>query len=108
MEATAGHESMTESDYLVRIRLLRAEVGQLRRQTDLNGTGATIHQLRNHVGAAEGALRMGEARLRQDTPQDLELLLDLARLSLRDGRALIARLQQGRFTKNHRTIHDGD
>ncbi len=39
---------MTESDYLIRIRLLRAEVGQLRQQTDLNGSGASIHQLRNH------------------------------------------------------------
>ena len=87
----------SDADQFTRTRVLQAGLRQLRRDGDLFGTSATIHNLRNDIVTVQGALGLVEARLRQGHADELEMLLDLAETRLREGRALIARTLQVRF-----------
>jgi len=79
------------SEQYARAMLLAGSVRQLRRQTDTLGAADAIHQLRNSVLIAQGALSIVETRLSQGRDDDIEKLLDLAETRVREGRALVAR-----------------
>ncbi len=82
-----GHQT----SHATRARLLRADLRQLYRQSDLVGRADQIHQLRNCILTAQGALGLVDAGLRQDEGAEIVMLLDLAATRLREGRALVAR-----------------
>jgi hypothetical protein len=83
-----------------RALLLRAGVRNLRSDADRLGAADVVHQLMNCVMTAQGALHIVDTRLaegREEELEELEELLNLAEVRVREGRALIARVQSARF-----------
>lgn len=79
------------ADHATRSRLLATGLRQLRRDAERLGAGDTLHRLRNSVLTVEGALKLADARLIQGSDVEVERLLELAEIRIREGRALIAR-----------------
>ncbi len=70
---------------------LASSLRRLRIDAELAGNGASIHQLRNAVMTAQGALGLVETRLSEGRGADVETLLELAETRLREGRRLLTR-----------------
>jgi hypothetical protein len=85
-----------EIDQAHAARLLAASLRQLQHDADRLGAADVIHQLRNCVLTAQGALTIAERRLAQGRADDVERLLNLAEARIREGRALVARTRQVR------------
>jgi len=90
-------ETAKTTDMATRLAVLTASLRQLRSEVDRLGAADTIHSLRNHLMAAQGALGLVEARLAQGRGDQVEALFELAETRLRAGRALVARAQHARF-----------
>jgi hypothetical protein len=82
---------MTMSEYETHIRLLRADLQQVRRRADIAATGATLHRLRNRTACAQSVLMIADDLLRDKNTVALDVLLGLAQDALRDARAIIKR-----------------
>jgi hypothetical protein len=80
-----------------RALVLRAGLRNLRSEADRVGAADIVHQLRNCVMTAQGALHVVEARLTQGRNDELDELLDLAERRMHEARALIARSRLARF-----------
>ena len=81
------------------MQALMGGLRELRRAADRIAAADIVHQLRNGVLTAQGALYIVEARLAQGHTDDIEKLLDLADNRLRECRALVARTQRSRFLR---------
>ncbi len=81
------------SEQHTRATLLTASLRQVRHQTDRLGSADVIHELRNSVLTAQGALSLVEKRLTAGYGHEVDMLLDLAETRLRECRALVARKQ---------------
>ncbi len=84
-------------DTPTRVALLANSLAQIRRESDLLGAADVIHQLRNCVLTCQGALGLIESRLAQGRSDEIEKLLDLAEMRLREARALVARTHRTRW-----------
>ncbi len=82
-----------------RVLILRAGIRSLRIEADRAGAADLVHQLRNCVMTAQGALQLAEARLTQGRNDELDELLDLAERRMQEARALVARAQLARFPR---------
>jgi hypothetical protein len=85
--------SASTSEQHRRATALSASLRQLRHETNRNGSADVVHQLRNSVLMAQGALKLVERRLVSGYADEVEMLLDLAEIRLRECRALVARKQ---------------
>lgn len=86
MNSVVITESIDPTD---RVRILGAELRLLRTRSDLFGTSATIHALRNSITTAQGALGLVGKYREHGRQSDAEGLLDLAETRLRDARRLL-------------------
>ncbi len=92
-------------DPAARALLLQGALRQLHRETDRLGAADLLHQLRNAVLTAQGALHLVEQRLRQGRTDELDTLLDLAEARVRESRMLVARIQGRRFQRHSVGLH---
>ncbi len=88
--------SAYDNQQQTRATLLTASLRQLRQETDRMGAADGIHQLRNAVLTAQGALCLAERRLTVGHTDEVAMLLDLAERRLRECRAIVARKQRAR------------
>jgi hypothetical protein len=84
-------------DTSTRVALLASSLRQVRGEGDRLGAADAIHQLRNCILTAQGALGLVEARLAQGRDDEIEKLLDLAESRLREARALIVQTSRRRL-----------
>ena len=80
-----------------RALVLRAGLRHLRSDADRLGAADVVHQLMNCVMTAQGALHIVDTRLAEGRDEELEELLNLAEGRVREGRALVTRVQMARF-----------
>ena len=86
-----------DTTQLHRATLLAGSLRQIRHAAERLSAADVIHQLRNSILTAQGALGLVETRLSQGRNDDIDTLLDLAETRLRECRALVARTQSARF-----------
>jgi hypothetical protein len=85
-------------DTPTRLAVLNSSLSQLRREADHLGAGDAIHQLRNCILTAQGALGLVESRLAKGRSDEVEKLLELAETRLREARSLVARRRRSHST----------
>ena len=81
----------------LRYRILAAELSRLRVESHQVGAADTIHSLINTVSTVQGALGLVETRLTEGRDDDVERLLDLAEMRIRQGRSLVVQARRRRF-----------
>jgi hypothetical protein len=86
--------ALQHADLSLRFRILAAELYRLRVEADHVGAADTIHSLLNAVLTVQGALHLIKTRLADGRDDDLEQLLDLAEVRIRQGRSLVVKARR--------------
>jgi hypothetical protein len=89
--------NVAKESVISRTRILACSLRSLQQEAARFASGATVHELTNHILTSRVGLELVEARLLQGQDADTDMLLELVEKRVCAGRALLARMRQSRL-----------